>query len=237
MKYSKSEAKSWARKNMLGHWTTMVTPFTPDGELDEAGLRKNIRYVLSLGTEGMGFTWSFGEFWALTLAERKKIAEIAVDEVAGKALVGIHTFDPCVKDAIDLTKHAEAVGADLAILMSPSIAKTDQQVYQYFKSVADTVHIGIGIYNQPVVSGYMISPSGIAQLGDIENVVITKEAYPLIHQISLSSKPLEAKWLSAAPTMKSTSMSRSAVSNSKFSSRASWTGCAILRRNSREGNS
>lgn len=183
MKYKKSEAKSWAREKMIGHWSTMVTPFTQDGKVDEAGLRKNIRYVLSLGTEGIGFTWSYGEFWSLTLAERKKIAEIAVDEIAGKALVGIHTFDACQKNCLELTKHAEAIGADLAILMSPYIAKTDQQVYEYFKSVADKTKIGIGIYNNPVISGYMITPGGISRLGDIENIVVTKEAYPQVHQI------------------------------------------------------
>jgi len=183
MDYTRAEAKSWAREKMVGHWSTMVTPFTPEGKLDEAGLRKNIRYVLSLGTEGIGFTWSYGEFWALTMSERKKIAEIAVDEIAGKALVGIHTFDACQQNCLELTKHAEATGADLAILMSPYIAKTDQQVYEYFKSVADKVKIGIAIYNNPVISGYLIPPGGIAKLADIENVVLTKEAYPQIHQI------------------------------------------------------
>lgn len=183
MNYSKSEAKSWARKNLVGHWTTMVTPFTPDGELDEAGLRRNIRYVLSLGTEGLGFTWSYGEFWALTLPERKRIAEIAVTEIAGKALVGIHTSHACLNDTVELTKHAEAIGADMAILAGPPIAKTEPQVYEFFKYVADRVKIGIAIYNNPVVAGLLITPPGIAKLGEIQNVIATKEAYPQIHQI------------------------------------------------------
>ncbi len=183
MKYTKSESKSWARETMRGHWTTMVSPFTPDGELDEAGLRSNIRYVLSLGTEGLGFTWSYGEFWALTLNERKRIAEIAVEEVRGKALVGIHTSHACLKDCLELTRHAEGAGADMAILMAPPLARTDDQAHDFFKYVAGRVSIGIGIYNNPVVSGMMISPQGIGKIADIQNVIVTKEAYPFFPQI------------------------------------------------------
>lgn len=183
MKYSKTEAKSWARKNMVGHWTTMVTPFTPDDKIDEAGLRKNIEYVLKLGTEGLGFTWSYGEFWALTLEERKRIAEIAVDQVRGRALVGIHTSDACLANCLELTKHAEAIGADISILIGPPIAKTDIQVYEFFKYIADKVNIGIAIYNNPVVAGFLITPPGIARLGDLPNVIATKEAYPEVHKI------------------------------------------------------
>lgn len=199
MKYSKPESKTWARENLRGHWTTMVTPFKADGELDESGLRQNIRYVLRLGTEGFGFTWSYGEFWALTLPERKKIAEIAVDELKGKALVGIHTSHACLKDCLELTKHAENAGADIAILMAPPLARTDDQVYEFFKYIADRVSIGIGIYNNPVVSGMMISPGGIAKLGDIENIVVTKEAYPFFPQIVDVFKLAEKKIVVSCP--------------------------------------
>ena len=52
--YSKSEAMDWARENLRGQWTTIMTPFTPDDELDEDGLRHNVRHIRSLGTQGGG---------------------------------------------------------------------------------------------------------------------------------------------------------------------------------------
>ena len=55
-RYSKDEALGWARENLRGQWTTLMTPFTPDDELDERGLRSNIRRVRSLGTTGAGCT-------------------------------------------------------------------------------------------------------------------------------------------------------------------------------------
>ena len=82
--YSKSEALDWARENLRGQWSTLMTPFTQDDELDEEGLRKNIRHVRSLGSSGAGFTWGMGEFWTLTREERIRVYEIATDEVAGE---------------------------------------------------------------------------------------------------------------------------------------------------------
>ena len=71
--YSKNEALDWARENLRGQWTTLMTPFTPDDEFDEEGMRGNIRHIRSLGTQGGGCTWGMGEFWSLTLEERLRV--------------------------------------------------------------------------------------------------------------------------------------------------------------------
>ena len=71
--YTKDEAMDWARENLRGQWTTLMTPFTPEDELDEEGLRHNIRHVRSLGTHGGGCTWGMGEFWSLTMDERLRV--------------------------------------------------------------------------------------------------------------------------------------------------------------------
>jgi dihydrodipicolinate synthase/N-acetylneuraminate lyase len=55
-RYSSGQAKSWAKENMHGHWTTTITPFLPDGEVDEAGIAKNVENILRLGTQGIGIT-------------------------------------------------------------------------------------------------------------------------------------------------------------------------------------
>lgn len=100
---------------------------------------------------------------------------------------------------MDLTKHAEAVGADLAIPMSPSITRTGQQAYEYFKSVADTVKIGIAIYNQPLDSGYMISPAGIAKQVISRILWLRRKLTRRFIRYSTYSQPLETKLSSAAP--------------------------------------
>ena len=59
-RYIKKEARDWAWDTLQGQWSTLVTPFTPDGAVDEDGLRANIRHVRSLGTRGAGCTWGMG---------------------------------------------------------------------------------------------------------------------------------------------------------------------------------
>ena len=62
--YTKSEAQEWARETLRGQWTTLMTPFTSDGEVDEGALRDNIRRIRSLGTRGGGCTWPWASFGA-----------------------------------------------------------------------------------------------------------------------------------------------------------------------------
>ena len=70
-RYSKHEAQEWARETLRGQWTTLITPFTPENTVDDEGLRRNIRFVRKLGTQGAGCTWGMGEFWNLTLDGRE----------------------------------------------------------------------------------------------------------------------------------------------------------------------
>ena len=78
--YVKNEVMDWARENVRGQWTTVMTPFDENDQIDELALRHNIRHIRSLGTRGGGFSWNMGEFWSLTREERIQLFEIASDE-------------------------------------------------------------------------------------------------------------------------------------------------------------
>ena len=80
MNYRKSEAKEAAKSQFHGIWTAITTPFTPDFEVDEAGLRSNMKRIADLKIEGVFCTGVMGEFWSLTKEERKRIVEIVVEE-------------------------------------------------------------------------------------------------------------------------------------------------------------
>ena len=58
--YSKAEAFDWSKENVRGQWSTLMTPFTENDEIDETGLRKNIQHIKSLGVSGAGCTWGMG---------------------------------------------------------------------------------------------------------------------------------------------------------------------------------
>jgi 4-hydroxy-tetrahydrodipicolinate synthase len=175
-RYGRGQAKSWARENMHGHWTTTITPFLPDGELDEVGIAKHVANIVQLGTQGIGITWLTGEFWSLTVEERKRVAEITLQTAAGKAYVAVHTSHTSLKECVALTQHAQKAGADFAVLVPPYIiARTLPQVYEFFKRVAAETDLEIIIFNTPQ-SGFVLKPKDIAELAEIPNVCGVKVA-------------------------------------------------------------
>jgi 4-hydroxy-tetrahydrodipicolinate synthase len=175
-RYTKDEALEWARESLRGQWTTLMTPFTPDDELDEAGLRGNIRHVRRLGTTGAGCTWGMGEFWSLTREERLRVYDVVSDEAAGDLLIGAHVTHTSAGEMLILADHARAVGFDLLIVAPPYIVtKTEAQVVDYVRLLADATPLAIMFYNSPQF-GIVMSAQGLAQICDIPNVVGVKEA-------------------------------------------------------------
>ena len=102
MDYKKSEAKDWGREKIRGQWTTMMTPFTKEDELDEEGLAGNIEHLLKLGTKGMGFSWNMGEFWSLTHEERLRLLRIVPDLVKGRAEIAFQVTDTSMKEIVEM---------------------------------------------------------------------------------------------------------------------------------------
>ena len=86
MKYNRNDAKDYARENMRGIWAAALNPFAADGSLNETGLRANIRHwVDDLEIQGLFIAGKQGEFFSMSLDERKRNFEIAVDETGDKA--------------------------------------------------------------------------------------------------------------------------------------------------------
>ena len=174
--YCKSEAQEWSWDNIRGQWTTLITPFTPDDELDEEGLRSNIRHVRGLGAKGAGCTWGMGEFWSLTREERLRVYDILSDESRGEWLIAAHVTHTSVREMLSLAAHAEFVGFDLLVVAPPYfVTKTEQQVIDYVKLLADRTSLAIMFYNSTQF-GIVMSAQGLARLCEIPNVVGVKEA-------------------------------------------------------------
>ena len=174
--YTKGEASDWARENLRGQWTTIMTPFTEDDELDEDGLRRNIAHIRSLGTHGAGCTWGMGEFWSLTREERTRVYDILAEEAGGDWPIGAHVSHTSAKSMVGLAQHAEHVGFDLLIVAAPYIVtKTEQQVIDWVKLLADSTPLAIMFYNSPQF-GIVLSADGLKRVCQIPNVVGVKEA-------------------------------------------------------------
>ena len=184
--YAKAEAQDWARENLRGQWTTLVTPFTADDRLDEEGLRANMRHVRGLGTSGAGCTWGMGEFWSLTLEERLRVYDVVSDEAAGEWPIAAHVSHTSMGDMLALADHAGAAGFDLLIAAPPYfVTRTEAQVIEWVRRLADRTPLAIMFYNSPQF-GIVVSAEGLKSLCEIPNVVGVKEA-SFDRQISLDA--------------------------------------------------
>jgi 4-hydroxy-tetrahydrodipicolinate synthase len=206
MNYAKSAAKEASRAAFRGVWAAITTPFTAELKVDEAGLRRNMRYVTNaLRIDGVFCTGVIGEFWALTNAERKRVVEIVVEEARGKCGVIAHTGHHCAHDAIELTQHAQDAGADFAIMMTPYFpTANDDMIVDWYTFVASHVDIGIWLFDTGWSGRPAISPAATARLAGIENICGAKIARPLEHYLEVNrlcgdrlvlSSPNEAEYL------------------------------------------
>jgi len=175
-KYSKNEAQDWANINVTGQWSTLMTPFTPEDNIDENGIRSDVRRLIDLGSQGAGCTWGMGEFWSLTTEERKQVYEIVSDESQGKLLTAAHVSHSSIKTVIDLATHAEDQNFDLLVLAAPYfVTKKEDQVIEWVNLLAQKTNLGIMFYNSPQF-GITMTPNGLKEICKIPNVVGVKEA-------------------------------------------------------------
>lgn len=181
MNYSRLDAKAYARANMKGIWAAALNPFREDFSFDEAGLRSNIRHwVDDLAIAGLFIAGKQGEFFSMSLAERKRNFEIAVEETAGKAGTIMSCSDQNFDTVIELARHAEAVGADYIVVHAPIlhfISDQDDTVYEYYKAICERVNIGIAMWSHPD-SGYLMSPELCARVAELPNIVAIKYSVP-----------------------------------------------------------
>jgi len=177
LKYTKQEAKDYARRHMRGIWAAALTPFAGDFEIDEAGFRRNIRHWLhDLGIEGLFIAGKQGEFFSMSVAERKRTFDIAVEETGEKGATIMSCSDQNMDIVIELAHHAQSIGADYIVVHAPVLhflQDRDETLYQYYKTITDQVDIGIAMWSHPD-SGYLMSPQLCNRIADLDNIVAIK---------------------------------------------------------------
>lgn len=207
MKYSRLDAKDHAREHLRGIWAAALNPFRPDMSFDEEGLRANIRHwVDDLGIAGLFIAGKQGEFFSMTLEERKRNFEIAVEECAGRAGTIMSCSDQNFDTVVELARHAEAVGADYIVVHAPVlhfITDRDDTLLNYYRALSERVNIGIALWSHPD-SGYLMSPELCARIAELPNIVAIKYSVPREMYVRLTrlagdrlivSTASESEWL------------------------------------------
>ena len=150
MKYRKHEAKEYAKSVLKGVWTALPYCFTADDKLDERGNAANLEHCITqLKIDGHYCSGNVAEFWSMTNEERMRARDQRRDRRGRIPLIaGCHHQNPY--EAVKLCKHAEAIGIDFVIILTPYMgAKSDDGVYEFYRFIAERVDIGIVLFQHP----------------------------------------------------------------------------------------
>ncbi len=181
MKYTRDTAKAHARETMTGIWAAALLPFTADHRIDEDGFRENIRHwTEDLGIEGLFISGKQGEFFSMSVEERKRTFELAVEATGDRGQTIMSCSDQNLDVVIDLARHAEAVGADYIVVHAPALhffTEQDETLMGYYRTISESVDIGIALWSHPD-SGYLMSPELCNRLADLDTVVAIKYSVP-----------------------------------------------------------
>ena len=159
-----------------GSNVALITPFKND-RLDEEAYIRLIHFQIINGTNGLVPAGTTGESPTLSHDEHQKVIELCIKESNGKNIVIAGTGSNSTKEAISLTTHAEKVGANAALVVTPYYNKPTQEgLYQHYKAINDKIGIPILIYNIPGRSVIDMSVDTMARLFELKNIVGVKDA-------------------------------------------------------------
>ena len=159
-----------------GSNVALITPFK-NNKLDVEAYIKHIHFQISNGTNGLIPAGTTGESPTLSHEEHQKVIELCIQESKGKNPVIAGTGSNSTEEAISLTTHAENVGADAALIVTPYYNKPTQEgLYQHYKAINDKCGIPILIYNIPGRSVIDMSVDTMARLFELKNIVGVKDA-------------------------------------------------------------
>ena len=159
-----------------GSNVALITPFK-NNELDIDNYIKLIHFHIKNGTNGLVPAGTTGESPTLSHKEHQKVIELCIKESNGKVPVIAGTGSNSTEEAISLTKHAEKVGANGALVVTPYYNKPTQEgLYQHYKAINDNCDIPIIIYNIPSRSVIDMTVDTMARLFELKNIVGVKDA-------------------------------------------------------------
>lgn len=148
-----------------------------DRSIDEKGMQQLIDYLIDEGVNGLFFLGSGGEFSQMSTAERKAVATFATKYVNKRVPVLIGTGSTNVAEAIELSQHAESIGADGIVVINPYyLPMSEEALFGYYSNIAQSVNISMLLYNYPALTGQHYDAAFILKLVEAhDNIVGIKE--------------------------------------------------------------
>ena len=173
-----------ARTSFRGSFTALVTPFR-NGSLDEQAFRDLVEWQIGEGTSGLVPVGTTGESPTLSHEEHERVVEWCVDQARGRVPVVAGAGSNSTAEAIKLARHAERVGADAVLVVTPYYNKPTQEgLFRHFQAINDAIGIPILIYNIPARSVIDMSVDTMKRLFELRNVAGVKDATANVVRVS-----------------------------------------------------
>jgi 4-hydroxy-tetrahydrodipicolinate synthase len=167
-----------------GSITALITPFK-DGKVDARAYKKLVEWQIDQGTHGLVPCGTTGESPTLSHDEHKQVVELCIEGAAGRVPVIAGTGSNSTAEAVELTRHAKAAGADGVLVVTPYYNKPTQEgLYLHFKAVNDCADMPILIYNIPGRSVVDMTVDTMARLFKLKNIVGVKDATANLARVS-----------------------------------------------------
>ena len=155
-----------------GSMVALITPMHPDGSLDLDSFRKLIDWHVAEGTDALVVVGTSGESPTVDFDEHFDVIRIAVEHAAGRIPVIAGVGGNSTAESIELTKHAQSVGAQAGLSVVPYYNRPTQEgMYQHFRKAAETVDLPIILYNVPGRCVADMSNDTVLRLAEIPNNV------------------------------------------------------------------
>ena len=166
--------------------TAMVTPFNADGRVNYEKAADLAEWLINNGSDGLVVAGSTGEAATMSTEEKLELFRVVVNRINKRVPVIAGTGSNNTTDSVKMTKMAEAMGVDGALIVGPYYNKPTQEgFYQHFAAVAQSTGLPIIVYNVPGRTASNISPAIVARLAaDFENIVAIKEAAGNVAQVA-----------------------------------------------------
>lgn len=170
---------------ITGSTVAIVTPMHADGSISWDSLERLLDFHIEAGTQGIVSVGTTGESATLSMAEHKAVIKFTVDYCRGRIPVLAGTGANNTAEAIELTRTAAEVGADMTLSVVPYYNKPSQEgIYQHFKAIAAAVDLPLMLYNVPGRTVADMSNETVARLAEIENVIGIKDATGDIQRVA-----------------------------------------------------
>ena len=180
------------RTAFTGVGTALVTPFRKDGSVDEAAVKRLVRRQIEAGIHFLSPCGTTGEAPTLDHREKVRVVELVVEETNGKVPVLAGAGGYNTREAIELARDMEKVGADGLLSVTPYYNKpTPEGLYQHFKAIAESTRLPIVLYNVPGRTGINMDVKTTVRLSQVPNIVAIKAPGDLVQMSEIISATRE----------------------------------------------